>query len=153
MISNNLKAFLDMIAWSEGTIQIPGSDNGYNVLVGSTVKHPLLFHSYDDHPRVYNESLDSTAAGRYQILKKYYDIYKTRLNLPDFGHDSQDKIALQMIQECRATTLINDGNVIAGIIRTTSRWASLPGNTYQQHQHSITDLVKVYNKFLKGDLV
>lgn len=146
-MTDNLKAFLDMIAWSEiGPELLSKSDNGYNVLVGSTPSHPLLFDSYADHPRVYNEKLDSTAAGRYQILKRFFDVYKVRLNLPDFSPDSQDAIALQMIKECRALDLINAGNVIAGIIRTASRWASMPGNTYQQHQHDIQDLVEAYKQ-------
>ena len=143
-MESNLKAFLDMIAWSEGTSIIPDSDDGYKVLVGSTVKHPLLFESYADHPRIYNEDLDSTAAGRYQILKRYFDVYKKTLHLPDFGPKSQDAIALQMIKECRAIELIKNGNVVAGIIRCASRWASLPGNSYQQHTHDITELVSAF---------
>jgi muramidase (phage lysozyme) len=68
--SANLNAFLDLIAASEGTPVIPGSDDGYDVLVGATRKHPLLFHSYAEHPNVFNRELDSTAAGRYQIIHK-----------------------------------------------------------------------------------
>ena len=48
MTSPNLKAFLDMIAFSEiGPTLLAASDNGYDVLVGGT-----LFHGYADHPRV-----------------------------------------------------------------------------------------------------
>ena len=43
-MSPNLKAFLDMIAVSEGTAG-KGND-GYNVIVAGN-----LFDSYDDHPR------------------------------------------------------------------------------------------------------
>ena len=64
----NRQAFLDMLAWSEGTSTITESDNGYNVLVGSTPEHPLLFESYADHPRILNPDLDSTAAGRYRLM-------------------------------------------------------------------------------------
>ena len=42
--------------------------NGYNVLVGSTPANPLTFPSYADHPNVFDAALDSTAAGRYQLL-------------------------------------------------------------------------------------
>ena len=94
----NLKAFLAMIAHSEGTSQIPGSDDGYRVLVGSTPNHPRLFDSYADHPRVLVQlrpGLKSTAAGRYQILERIFDAYKAQLNLPDFSPASQDAIAAQ----------------------------------------------------------
>src|SRR5579862_2838471 len=95
----NEKAFLDMISFSEGTYG--KGDNGYNVLVGGS-----FFDGYDDHPRisVYLPSLNihSTAAGRYQILERYFDAYKARLGLADFSPASQDAIALQMISECGA---------------------------------------------------
>ena len=40
-----IKAFLDMIAWSElGEELIDISDNGYNVIVGSTPSRPILFN-------------------------------------------------------------------------------------------------------------
>lgn len=58
----NVLAFLDMLAWSEGTSTIRGSDNGYNVVVGGG-----LFNGYADHPRlkVYlpRYKVYSTAAG------------------------------------------------------------------------------------------
>ena len=62
-MSGNRSAFLDMLAWSEGTSTITDSDDGYNVLCGATPEHPLLFESYADHPRVLNAELDSTARG------------------------------------------------------------------------------------------
>src|ERR1700742_991434 len=99
---NNLDAFLKMIGFSEGTLFIPHSDEGYRVIVGSTPAHPHLFLSYADHPRIavrLSPTLTSTAAGRYQILERFYDSYKTSLNLPDFSPTSQDAIATQMIRE------------------------------------------------------
>lgn len=44
----NVLAFLDMLAWSEGTSTISASDDGYNVIVGGE-----LFTDYSDHPRRY----------------------------------------------------------------------------------------------------
>ena len=149
MIENqNIKAFLRMIAWSEiGPELLTESDDGYNVIVGSRPGDADLFSDYSDHPRKLvdlGHGLKSTAAGRYQILKRYFDSYKKTLGLKDFGHDSQDRIALQMIGECRALDLINKGNIVAAIVRCASRWASLPGNTYQQHMHAVEDLVAAY---------
>ena len=138
-LSGNLGAFLDMIAWSEGTTQVAGSDDGYNVLVGGT-----LFSSYADHPRQLvnlGHGLVSTAAGRYQLLERYYDAYKASLGLPDFGKDSQDAIAMQQIKECHAIDNITNGAIAAAIAQCAHIWASLPGANYAgQHMHSVSDL-------------
>ena len=136
-----------MIGHSEGTTIIPGSDDGYLTIVGSTPKHPILMSDYKDHPRqVINlgNGLKSTAAGRYQVLERFYDAYKVQLNLPDFSPASQDKIAIQLLYECRAIKLILDGKFIDAVRACRSRWASLPGSPYGQHTNPIEDLVEVY---------
>jgi len=143
---DNRTAFLDMLAWSEGTSTIPGSDNGYNVLVGATPAHPLLFENYADHPRIYNPDLDSTAAGRYQLLAKYFDAYKELLKLPDFSPASQDAIALQQIKERRALVDIDAGDVKLAILKCSTIWASLPGAPYGQRQNQLSELVATYQK-------
>jgi muramidase (phage lysozyme) len=144
-----LRAFLDMIAFSEGTSTIKDSDNGYNVVVGGT-----LFKGYADHPRIAvklnKKGLVSTAAGRYQILSRYYDHYKKQLHLVDFGHDSQDKIAIQLINECHALDDIDQGRIREAIEKCRSRWASLPGAGYGQHEHSVDTLLAAYDKALEG---
>src|SRR5687768_13838829 len=97
---SNLKAFLDMLAVSEGTANI--GEQGYNCVVGSRPGRFIPFTDFSDHPRVkvqLSDKLWSTAAGRYQILERYYDAYRKTLGLPDFGPGSQDRIAMQMINE------------------------------------------------------
>lgn len=144
----NRAAFLSTIAHSELSDQlIAKSDNGYNVIVGSTPSNPILFTSYADHPRklvLIRPGLWSTAAGRYQILGHYYDVYKQQLRLPDFGHDSQDAIAFQMIRECGALDDIDSGRIQMALTKCRSRWASLPGAGYGQHENSIDQLVAAY---------
>ncbi|RYM51244.1 lysozyme, partial [Serratia proteamaculans] len=50
-ISNNLRAFLDMLAWSEGTLTSPATkNNGYDVIVTGIDKKPEVFTDYSDHP-------------------------------------------------------------------------------------------------------
>jgi muramidase (phage lysozyme) len=142
----NRTAFLDMIAWSEGTSTIPGSDNGYNVLCGATPAHPLLFHSYADHPRIFNADLNSTAAGRYQLLARYFDAYKKMLGLPDFSPASQDAIALRQISERRALADIDAGNLSGAAFKCAAIWASLPGSPYGQRRNTMNDLQAVYLK-------
>lgn len=132
------KAFLDAIAWSEGTTRIAGSDNGYNVLVGGT-----LFSGYSDHPRKLiklNDHLSSTAAGRYQLLARYFDAYKAELKLPDFSPASQDVIALQQIKECGALPAIDAGRFAEAVQRCARIWASLPSAGYGQHENTLVQL-------------
>lgn len=128
-----------MVAWSEGTSTVPGSDNGYRVLVGGH-----LFASYDDHPRqlvhLASLGLSSTAAGRYQLLARYFDVYKRQLGLTDFSPRSQDAIAIQQIKECHALPCIEAGNLDAAIAKCSRIWASLPGNNYGQHMRPIKAL-------------
>ncbi len=144
-MSTNRTAFLDMLAWSEiGPALLAESDNGYNVLVGSTPVHPLLFHSYACHPNVLDVQLDSTAAGRYQTLHHWAGAYMTLLGLRDFGPASQDAIALQQIKECRALPLIDSGHLAPAIAACAHIWASLPGNTYNQRTNSLANLQAAY---------
>jgi len=141
----NIKAFLDMIAWSEiGADLLKISDNGYNVCVGSTPQRPILFTDYSQHPRIHNEAANSDAAGRYQFMGRYWLGYKAALNLPDFWHDSQDKWAVQLLKECHAIDDIEAGHIESAINKCASRWASLPGNCYGQHINKMADLMSAY---------
>lgn len=145
--TQNEQAFLDMIAWSElGDVMLKESDNGYDVLVGSTPSSMLLLLDYTDHPRILVRKLKSTAAGRYQILQKIFDYYKALLGLKDFSPESQDKIALQLIKECKALDDINSGRIKAAIGKVKSRWASLPGAGYSQREHKLEDLISIYQR-------
>lgn len=138
---SNIDAFLSMLAHSEGTALI--GDRGYNVLVGSTIRQPLLFGSYKDHPRTkiqLKPDLVSTAAGRYQILVRFFDAYSKQLNLQDFSPRSQDAIALQMIRERDAIKDIEAGRFDVAVEKVKGIWASLPGAGYNQHENQLADL-------------
>lgn len=143
---SNMQAFLDTLAYSEGTDngRQPTKDRGYDVIVGGE-----LFGGYKDHPRklVYLPKLGikSTAAGRYQILARFYDAYKKLLKLPDFSPASQDKIAIQLIKECKALGDIEAGRIGDALIKCRSRWASLPGAGYGQHEHEAETLAAYFN--------
>lgn len=145
----NLGAFLDMLGVSEiGRALISASDDGYNVIVGSTIIHPNLFSSYADHPRQLihiGAHLESTAAGRYQILERNYDFYKAKLGLPDFSPSSQDRIAAQMISERPgAMEAITEGRFADAVAAVRNLWASLPGAGYLQHENQLADLQAAY---------
>lgn len=141
----NVLAFLDMLAWSEGTSTSKYTkDDGYDVVVGG-IDSPNTFTSYAAHPgilvTVNSQGLKSTAAGRYQVLKKYAAAYISLLSLPDFGPVSQDRIAIKQITEQHALADIQAGNIASAISKCSNIWASLPGNTYGQHMRSVDDLI------------
>jgi len=141
----NMCAFLDMIAWSEGTDhpRQKSKDRGYDVIVGGE-----LFESYADHPRKLVKlprlGIGSTAAGRYQLLSRYWNVYSRQLKLPDFGPLSQDLVAIQQIKERRAVELIEQGKIVEAIGRVKNIWASLPGAGYGQNEHKTNDLLVAY---------
>lgn len=141
-ISNNQrKAFLDMLAWSEGTDKPgqPTNNRGYDVIVGGS-----LFTDYSDHPRkliTLNPKLKSTAAGRYQLLARYWDAYRKQLGLKDFSPASQDAVALQQIKERGALPMIDRGDIRQAIDRCSNIWASLPGAGYGQFEHKAENLI------------
>ena len=140
----NVVAFLDMLAWSEGTIG--KGDDGYNDIVDPAG----FFTDYSTHPNLLvqvNAKIKSTAAGRYQLLARYYEPYRKQLGLPDFSPVSQDKIAIQQIKERKAYQLIIAGKITDAISRCSNIWASLPGNTYGQRQHKLADLIRIYQRF------
>lgn len=148
---SNRRAFLDMIAHSElGPLLLAASDNGYNVLVGSTARHPILFSGYGDHPRrlvellIKGRKVTSSAAGRYQLLARFYDSYKNLLHLTDFSPASQDAIALQQIRERGALNDIDEGRFVVAVDKVKNIWASLPGAGYNQNENKLADLTLAY---------
>lgn len=142
----NICAFLDMLAWSEGTDngKQPTKNRGYDVIVGGS-----LFRDYSDHPRQLIDlpklGIKSTAAGRYQLLSRYYDHYKVQLKLTDFGPEAQDAIAIQQIKECTALDDIEAGHIEHAIDKCKRIWASLPGAGYGQNERKIDSLLAIYN--------
>lgn len=142
-------AFFKLIAFSEGTDngRQATKDRGYDVIVGGA-----LFASYADHPRVLvplpRLKIKSTAAGRYQIKRDIFDFYKKELKLKDFSPASQDAIAWRLIGECKAQADVLAGRIEVAVDKCRSRWASLPGAGYGQHEHKMETLRDVYDKAL-----
>lgn len=141
----NLAAFLDMIAWSEGTDngRQRTTDRGYDVLVGGE-----LFKGYEAHPNklvaLPRLGIKSTAAGRYQLLHRYWLAYTKQLGLTGFDPLVQDRIAIQQIKERGALKHIEAGNFGAAVDRVRNIWASLPGAGYGQHEQKLDKLAQAY---------
>lgn len=145
-------AFLDMLAVSElGRPLIAVSDDGYNVIVGSTHRKPHLFASYADHPQVFvtlSPTLRSSAAGRYQFLARTWDALAREHGFADFSPENQDRGALELVRERKALDYVRRGSVVKAIELCAPIWASLPGAGYGQHEHKLDHLIVAYEESL-----
>ena len=129
----NQTAFLSMIGWSEGA--------DYNTLYGGG-----NFDDYSTHP---NQSITaggytSTAAGKYQILYNTWTYLAQELGLSDFSPATQDAMAVQLIKQKGAYTLMLNGQFADAVALLGKTWASLPGSPYGQPIHSIADEQAAY---------
>lgn len=170
----NVCAFLDLIAYAEGTSRASGSasglasqNDGYDVVVEG--EHgPEIFTSYGRHPfdpsrpakLIRSEPpLYSTASGRYQLLCHLWEDYRVMLQLPDFSPLSQDLIAIRQMKERGALSHLLSGNTAAAIQAhlnptelecviedCSNTWASFPGNTYGQGGRTMQSLLRQWNK-------
>jgi len=135
MMSANLRAFLALVKWCEGT----SGPDGYRTIVGGD-----LFADFTDHPRIVKSGVfnngkawRSTAAGAYQFLEDTWDDCKEALNLPDFSPESQDQAAVFLIKRRGALHAVEEGNLDQAIHLCNKEWASLPGSPYGQPTKSL----------------
>nr|WP_315242852.1 glycoside hydrolase family 104 protein [uncultured Albidiferax sp.] len=142
----NTRAFLDMLAYSEGT----GSPDGYRAMFGYP-RRDRIVSSLADHPRQYFSFTDSTgrvqktsAAGRYQFLARTWDELAKKLGLPDFGPDSQDAAALELVRQRGALGDVRAGRITAAVAKCAKTWASLPGAGYNQPERKMDSLLSAY---------
>ncbi len=155
----NLQAFLQVIRTAEGTL----GPNGYRTLFGGG-----LFSGFDDHPRIAKQFTDrkgrklwTSAAGAYQFMAvspipatagrpagstriDTWDRLKRKLDLPDFGPQSQDTAAIELIAEAGALADVKEGRFAVAIEKCRHTWASLPGAGYAQPERALKDLQAAY---------
>ena len=110
-IINQRKAFLDMLAWSEGTDngRQKTRNHGYDVIVGGE-----LFTDYSDHPSQTchaKPKLKSTAPDATSFFPVGGMPTRKQLGLKDFLSESQDAVALQQIKERGALPMIDRGDI------------------------------------------
>ena len=126
-INNQRKAFLDMLAWSEGTDngRQKTRNHGYDVIVGGE-----LFTDYSDHPRklvTLNPKLSNQRAPDATTSFPLVGCLPQAFSLKDFSQ-SQDAVALQQIKERGALPMIDRGDIRQAIDRcsnidfTAGRW-------------------------------
>lgn len=153
-VSKNLEALLHSLAWAEGTSTSPATRNdGYDVIVTGVDGRPEIFSDYSAHPfangrpskMINRKGLTSNASGRYQHMLRDWAHYRALLGLKDFGPDSQDKWAIQLIRERRALPLIEAGKFAEAVAAIRTIWASLPGANYEgQPMRELEKLTRVY---------
>lgn len=140
----NLRAFLDLIAYAEGTANYP--DSGYLTMFGG--RQAL---SYADHPRQVfpfmnkrGEQLRTSAAGRYQFLARTWDELARKLGLQDFSPASQDAACIELIRQRGALADVKAGRVVDAVAKCAKTWASLPGAGYAQPERKLSSLVAAF---------
>lgn len=155
MGETNVAAYLDLIAWSEGTA---GRGDGYRICYG--YRHTI--RDLSDHPAVTGEwkgeklsdamckgaglgpGCVSTAAGRYQLIRPTWLACKRALGLPDFSPTSQDAAAVYLIRQRGAIDDVRAGRVAEAVDKCRREWASLPGAGYGQGERKLSQLVAAY---------
>lgn len=143
---SEIKAFLDTIAYAEGTLH----SDGYRTMYGN-----FLFYNFRDHPRKINTAIlgkkvvKSSAAGRYQILTKTWDGLNNKFNFQNFTPLTQDKAALALAREAGALNLILTGQIDKALVKLNKIWSSLPGAIYGQPTVKLDKLRTFYNQSVK----
>jgi len=143
----NVAAFLMLIRKCEGT----AGPDGYRALFGYPAPG-RTFTSFADHPRrkfpftqtdgVVNYT---TAAGAYQFIRWTWDRLQSRLKLPDFSPESQDKAAMELIADAHAMADVKAGRVQEALDKCSSIWASLPASHYPQPKRSLQYALDAYS--------
>lgn len=144
MATINENAFLGMIAYAEGTAAPRGHE--YWTLFGggrmaSLADHPAIFFDFTNGK---GQKLKTSAAGRYQFLLRTWRDLANKLNLPDFGPESQDRAALELIRQRGALKDVQAGRISEAIRKVAPIWASLPGAGYSQPERALPKLLASY---------
>ena len=143
-INNQRKAFLDMLAWSEGTDngRQKTRNHGYDVIVGGE-----LFTDYLDHPRKL-VTLNPNSNQQAPDATSFFPVGgmpTAAAGLKDFSPKSQDAVALQQIKERGALPMIV-ADIRQAIDRCSNIWASLPGAGYGQFEHKADSLIAKFKE-------
>lgn len=133
------KAFLDLISYMEGTFGV--GSNGYDVLINDGAekgksrvikgwtKDTTITHGCDAW---YVESLNSTAAGRYQFTCKTWKGINNNINA-EMTMDKQDEAALKLLRQKLGSTYdfkvvsVSDMNIQIEKLKNT--WSSFKTKT------------------------
>ncbi|CAB3955833.1 hypothetical protein LMG7053_04820 [Achromobacter ruhlandii] len=138
-----VRRFLDAIGSAEGT-----DTHGYNTAFGggkldSLADHPRQLHDFTQTDGTPNKT---SAAGRYQFLQSTWDDLAKSLNLPDFGPESQDIGAVELLRRNGALPAVLAGDYDTAIKKSGATWASLPSSPYAQPKRSAGFMANALDK-------
>ena len=144
-INNQRKAFLDMLAWSEGTDngRQKTRNHGYDVIVSGE-----LFADYSDHPRKL-VTLNQNSNQQAPDATSFFPVggMPTASSLAErLLSKSQDAATWQQIKERGALPMIDRGDIRQAIDRCSNIWASLPGAGYGQFEHKADSLIAKFKE-------
>ena len=142
-INNQRKAFLDMLAWSEGTDngRQKTRNHGYDVIVGCLLLiTPITLANLSRKPKT-QINRRRTLPASFPLVGCLHDSL-----LKDFSPKSQDAVALQQIKERGALPMIDRGDIRQAIDRCSNIWASLPGAGYGQFEHKADSLIAKFKE-------
>lgn len=131
-IPDNIKKFLMLVTFTEGTDK---DKKPYQCLFTHQ-----YFEGFEKHPntKIKSGGITSSAAGRYQILFKTYEM----LGGGDFSPESQDKLCIRLIKNRNAYNNIVSGDFEIAISKCNKEWASLPGSPYGQPTHKLSECLE-----------
>ncbi|QIZ72340.1 glycoside hydrolase family 24 protein [Oxynema aestuarii] len=141
-----IKAFLDMLAWAEGT----EGPNAYRMQFTGTT-----FESFEDHPREikcgwrHGRQLCSDAAGRYQFLSTSWDRMARKIGARDFSPENQDRAAIAMLEEYEVLEDIEAGWFDMAALELIPVWPSLLDVGNGDRRRAIARLKTVYRQRLQ----
>lgn len=129
----NVQKFLNMLSAAEGT-----TTHGYATAFGGgrisdLSRHPKKFSKFKETTGRTNTT---SAAGRYQFIGRTWDSLQRKLGLPDFGAESQDLAAIELLRENGALPHILKGDMRTAVQKAGGTWASLPSSKAPQHTRS-----------------
>lgn len=153
--AGNVGAFLAVLRRAEGT---EGRGDpyrvcyGYRHTIGNLAEHPAVSGEWSGEKLPdgmciragFGPGCVSTAAGAYQLIKPTWKRVRDRLQLQDFGPQSQDAAAVELIRSRGALEDVRAGRFAAAVDKVRNEWASLPGNYAGQGQRSTDTLAAWY---------
>ncbi len=142
----HVHAFLDTIAWAEGT----AGPNAYRMQFTGT-----KFSGFQDHPREikcgssYGSRLCSDAAGKYQFLSTTWDRMAKKIGASDFSPANQDRAAIALLDEYGVLEDIEAGSFAYAVIQLIPVWPSFLDVGNGDRARAIARLEQVYQQQLR----
>lgn len=141
----NVRTFLDVISKAEGT-----DTHGYATAFGggqleSLADHPRRLYDFTQTDGKANKT---SAAGKYQFLQRTWDDVAGNLGLQDFGPESQDLAAVELLRRAGALESAARGDFQAAAQLSGATWASLPSSPYAQPKRSQGFIEQAVNSLL-----